>query len=150
MSILFINSSPNRNGNTARLAKVLLAGKDYETLQLMDYRIDQPGQVSSDDQLDELVAKMKAADTVVIGSPDYWHNLTGALRTVFDRFYGPVANGEFSGRDAFLIFQGAAPTKDQLTAVNYTVGRFCSMYGMDYQGMASNEREAKALSGKVR
>lgn len=29
MSILFINSSPNHNGNTAQLARVLLAGHDY-------------------------------------------------------------------------------------------------------------------------
>ena len=30
-SILFINASPNKNGNTAKLAKELLAGKEYET-----------------------------------------------------------------------------------------------------------------------
>ena len=28
MSILFINASPNKNGNTAKLAKELLAGKE--------------------------------------------------------------------------------------------------------------------------
>ena len=33
MSILFINASPNKYGNTAKLAKTLLAGKDYETLK---------------------------------------------------------------------------------------------------------------------
>ena len=29
MSILFINASPNKDGNTAKLAKTLLAGKEY-------------------------------------------------------------------------------------------------------------------------
>ena len=39
MSILFINGSPNKDGNTAKLAKELLEGKDYETLNLIDYKI---------------------------------------------------------------------------------------------------------------
>ncbi len=29
--ILFINGSPNKNGNTAKLAKELLKGKNFET-----------------------------------------------------------------------------------------------------------------------
>ena len=39
MSILFINGSPNKNGNTAKLAAKLLAGKKYETLNLVDYKL---------------------------------------------------------------------------------------------------------------
>ena len=39
MSILFINGSPNKNGNTAALAAVLLKGHKYETLNLTDYTI---------------------------------------------------------------------------------------------------------------
>ena len=39
MSILFINASPNKDGNTARLAKELLAGKSYETINLIDCKI---------------------------------------------------------------------------------------------------------------
>ena len=42
--ILFINGSPNRDGNTAALAKALLEGHDYETLMLTDYRINFYGQ----------------------------------------------------------------------------------------------------------
>lgn len=36
MSILFINGSPNKKGNTARLAAALLGSRDYETLNLTD------------------------------------------------------------------------------------------------------------------
>ena len=39
MNILFINGSPNKNGNTAALAEELLRGKAYETLNLTDYTI---------------------------------------------------------------------------------------------------------------
>ena len=42
MNILFINGSPNKNGNTAALAAELLAGKDYKALMLTDYTIGRP------------------------------------------------------------------------------------------------------------
>ena len=35
MSILFINGSPNKDGNTVGLAADLLAGKEYDTLHLV-------------------------------------------------------------------------------------------------------------------
>ena len=37
MKILFIIGSPNKNGNTAALAKELLKGREYDTLNLTDY-----------------------------------------------------------------------------------------------------------------
>lgn len=73
--ILFINGSPNRDGNTAALAKVLLEGRRYETLNLTGYRLNFYGQTLEGDQLDEVIKKMKEADIVVMGSPVYWHNI---------------------------------------------------------------------------
>ena len=93
MNILFINGSPNKNGNTAALAKELLKGKTYETLNLTDYKIYSYGQQFKEDQLDEVISAMKAADVVVMGSPLYWHNICGSVRNVLDRFYGLVENG---------------------------------------------------------
>lgn len=88
MNILFINGSPNSNGNTAALAKELLQGKEYETLNLTDYRIGSYGQNFEDDELDQVIAKMKQAEVIVIGSPLYWHNICGSVRNMLDRFYG--------------------------------------------------------------
>ena len=61
MRFLFINGSPNRKGNTTALADALLRGKEYETLQMTDYRIRSYGQKFEDDQLDKVIAKMKEA-----------------------------------------------------------------------------------------
>ena len=44
MKILFINGSPNKNGNTKALADVLLNGREYETLNLTDYKMFRYGQ----------------------------------------------------------------------------------------------------------
>lgn len=146
MKILFINGSPNKNGNTAALAAVLLQGKEYETLNLTDYRISSYGQKFEDDQLDEVITKMKAADVIVIGSPLYWHNICGAVRNMLDRFYGLVENGSFSGKTLYFLFQGAAPEKWMLDAGDYTMKRFAALYGMQYAGMATNQSEAIKLA----
>lgn len=148
MSILFINGSPNKNGNTVTLAKELLKNKDFETLHLVDYKIYSYGQEFADDQLDEVVNKMKEAKTIVIGSPVYWHNICGSVRNVLDRFYGLIDEGEFSNKDLYFIFQGAAPEKWMLEAGEYSMKRFATLYGMKYGGMITNRKDAKQLNTK--
>ena len=149
MKILFMNGSPNRNGNTATLADALLRGKEHETLQLTDYRIGSYGQKFEDDKLDEVIAKMKEAEVVVIGSPLYWHNICGSVRNMLDRFYGPIKNGEFSGRKLYFLFQGASPEKWMLEAGEYTMNRFAKLYGFTYEGMATNRNEAEKLGRNI-
>ena len=132
MKILFINGSPNKNGNTAGLAETLLADKAYETLNLTDYKIYSYGQDFADDELDFVISKMKKADVIVIGSPLYWHNICGSVRNVLDRFYGLVGEKELAEKDMYFIFQGAAPEKWMLEAGEYTMKRFAGLYGMKY------------------
>lgn len=59
MSILFINGSPNKNGNTAALAAALLKGKEYEALNLIDYTIGAYGQNLPGDGLDAVIDVMR-------------------------------------------------------------------------------------------
>ena len=149
MSILFINGSPNKNGNTVALAQTLLKGKEYETLNLTEYKVYSYGHKFKDDQFSEIISKMKEADTIVIGSPLYWHNICGSVRNILDRFYGLVENGSLSGRTLYFLFQGAAPEKWMLEAGEYTMKRFAGLYGMKYAGMATNRSEAAKLSKKL-
>ena len=86
--VLFINGSPERQGNTTGLAAALLKGTEAETLNLTDYRINVYGQTLPGDQFDEVLAMMKKADVLIIGSPVYWHNICGSVRNLLDRFYG--------------------------------------------------------------
>ena len=149
MSILFINGSPNKNGNTAALAAALLNGKNYTTLNLTDYVIGAYGQNLPNDGLDTVIHAIEQADTIVVGSPVYWHNICGSVRNVLDRFYGKVENGSLSGRKLYFVFQGAAPEKWMLEAGEYTMKRFSALYGMTYGGMATNKTEAEKLSKEV-
>lgn len=107
------------------------------------------GQDFADDQFSEIVNEMKAADTIAIGSPVYWHNMSGAVRNLIDRFYGPVQAGALKGKKFAFLFQGAAPEAWMLEKAEYTMSRFARMYGMEYIGMATTTNDADALSGKI-
>lgn len=78
-----------------------------------------------------------------------WHNMSGMVRNLIDRFYGPVPSGALKGRKFIFLFQGAAPEKWMLEKAEYTMSRFARMYGMEYVGMATSSKEAKMLSRKV-
>ena len=149
MKTLFINGSPNANGNTAALARMLLAGKDYETLNLTDYRINFYGQDLPGDQFAQVIAKMEAADVIVIGSPVYWHNICGSVRTLLDRFYGKVAEGALSGRTLYFVYQGAGPEPFMLEDGEYTMRRFALLYGMEYGGMVTSRKDAEKLAQRI-
>ncbi|HFI2432341.1 TPA: flavodoxin family protein [Streptococcus suis] len=137
MTTLFINGSPNKNGNTVALAQKLLANQEYETLHLVDYKIYDYGQDFSDDQFDEVIQKVFAADTLVIGSPVYWHSINGLVRKILDRQYDVVTD-ELVGKKLYFIFQCSAPTQEVLDMGDYTMSRYAGLYGMDYQGMVNS------------
>ena len=149
MKILFINGSPNKDGNTAALAKALLGDREYETLNLTDYRIGSYGQNFPDDELGKVIAEMKKAEVIVIGSPLYWHNICGSVGHVLVRFYGLVSERELSGRRLYFLFQGASPEKWMLEAGEYTMKRFAGLYGMKYEGMATDKTEAVNLEKSI-
>ena len=147
MSTLFLNASPNKKGNTVRLVEPILAGKDYQTLHLTDYKVYDYGQEFSDDQFEEVLDQVLAADTIVIGSPVYWHSFTGLLRNFLDRQYGVVDN-ELAGKNLVFAFQGSAPTADILKMADYSMSRYAGLYGMNYLGMVTNQTEAREVARK--
>lgn len=143
--ILFINASPEKQGNTARMAAELIGRHPYTSITLADYRINTYGSTLPGDQLPEIVEALQQADLVVIGSPVYWHNLAGSIRVVMDRFYGWIEEGAFEGKLMFGIYQGAAPTDWMLKDGEYTLERFARMYGFTYLGTATSDHEARSL-----
>ena len=148
MSILFINGSPNPSGATARLAAQLLGGKAYDTIELGTTKVYDYGQDFADDQFGEVVRAMASADTIVLGSPLYWHSFSGMLRNLIDRCYGPIED-ECAGKRLFFVFQGASPTKEQLDTAEWTISRFAGLYQMRYEGMVTNAAEARAAAARV-
>lgn len=148
MKILFINGG-EKDGNTSALGETLLNGRIFEQVDLVDYKVYGYGTHFADDQFDEVLAKVNACDTLVIGSPVYWHDLSGTLRCFLDRCYGPVPEGGLANKRCFFLFQGAAPTPEMIERGHYTISRFAALYGMEFMGMATNPTEAKRLAEKL-
>lgn len=148
MSILFLNGG-EKGGNTSALGAEFLAGHDFEQVDLVDYKIYGYGTHFADDQFSEVLAKVESCDTLVVGSPVYWHDLSGTLRCFLDRCYGPVPEGGLSGKRVFFLFQGAAPTQEMFHRGEFTISRFAALYGMEYVGMATNASEARYLAAKL-
>ena len=99
MNILIIHASPRRKGVTSTLLAELQAALDpvhqVESVRLHDLSIkpcigcvkcrpDQPCVLPVDDS-QVLAEKIRRADVLVIGCPNYWGNMPGALKVFFDR-----------------------------------------------------------------
>lgn len=137
--ILFVNASPNKdNGHTAAIARRMLAGKEYDTLNLIDYKVYPLGQHFDDDQFDEVMEQITEADILVMGSPVYWHTMTGQFHSLLDRIYESEQKHLLAGKDLFFIFQGAGPTHAMLEAGDNTMSIFCRLFGPNYKGMTTH------------
>lgn len=106
--IIAINGSPRKNWNTAILLQSALEGAkangaETELINLYDYefkgcvsclvckRKDSTanGLCAYKDALTTILEKCKAADAVILGSPIYFGDVTGMMRSFLERFLFP-------------------------------------------------------------
>ena len=147
--VLFINASENRDGNTSRMAKSLLGNTPYDQLNLLDYRVDSLGQNFEGDQFDVVLKAMQQADIIVIGTPVYWHTMSGSLKNVIDRMYTVRNNANLTGKQMYFITQGTAPTPESIQQLKWTMNRFGEYFGMDVKGLAANDAEVEVLRNQL-
>lgn len=101
--IVVLNGSPRRNGNTSRLIEAFRegaegAGNTVQVFYLQGMGIhgclgcfgggkDPDHPCVQRDGMDEIYPAYREADVVVLASPLYYWNLSGQLRTAFDRLF---------------------------------------------------------------
>ena len=113
-SVLIISSSPRRGGNSEQLCMQFKkgaeeAGNTVEMLNINDYDIryfdqndyDREASAALTDDAAAIIAKMKAADVIVLSSPVYFYNMTGQLKALIDRTYGHEK--DIAGKEFFYI-----------------------------------------------
>ncbi len=111
MKVVAFNGSPREDGNTGILINYVLReiereGIETELVQLGGLRIagctaceeckrNKDGRCSvTDDPLNEFLAKMVAADGIILGSPTYFTDVTAETKALIDRAgYVARANG---------------------------------------------------------
>lgn len=108
MKIFAVNGSPRKKGNTATVLEHFLegarsAGADTELIHLYDLRASgcrscfacklrggaSYGHCALKDDLTPVLAALEKADGLVLGSPVYFGNVTGAMRSFQERLCFP-------------------------------------------------------------
>lgn len=148
-SIVFINSSQSADGNTAKMGQQMLNGLDYGQVNIMDYAINFLGQNRDGDQFDQFLENIKNAKTIVIGSPVYWHSVSGALKTVIDRSSQLTGDNPFQRKKLYFFLQGAAPTQLAQDSSVYMIQRFAAQMGMDLKGTATTSQQVATLTQQI-
>lgn len=147
--ILFMNFSPNKEGNTFSIGKKLLEGKDYDAMQMSDYKISQYGQVFADDQIKEVFDKIKDYDTLVIGSPVYWYTVSGLLKTFIDRLYMLPEAEVLNGKNLYLFAQGSGPDNDTVKSITFLANRLCTLMGMNLKGVCVDTADGRKILSEM-
>ncbi|WP_248705888.1 flavodoxin family protein [Convivina praedatoris] len=142
---VFLNASQNTDGNTAKMAKELFGNEKYTQINLSEYNIPQVGQGDGDYQ--KVFDQLKGAKVIVIGTPVYWSNMSGYLKTFMDHMN---INSELKGADLYTIVQGA--DSDQSAAIQSTYGslnRIARRFELNFVGVGSNNSDMKVLHNQL-
>jgi multimeric flavodoxin WrbA len=108
MKVIAINGSPRKKWNTATMLEKALEGAasegaETEIIHLYDLNFKgctscfacklkdgkSYGKCAMNDELTHVLAKLKDADAVILGSPIYLGNSTGEMRSFMERFIFP-------------------------------------------------------------
>lgn len=117
IKIIGICGSPHPNGNTAKLIRKVLegaqsmgAGTEFIFLGNKKilfctacYKCLKEGTCILKDDLNEVREKMIKSDGLVIGSPTYNREITGQLKSFYDRLWYDIHNQTFIGKYAVCI-----------------------------------------------
>ncbi len=113
MVLIGIAGSPRKEGTYYMVEKVLRAsGKPYEIINLSECRINQCcGETSClntkkcklDDEMLELLEKLKKSEGLVIGSPTYFSNVSGLLKVFMDRCLPLYFSESLKGKNVALV-----------------------------------------------
>ncbi len=119
MKVLAICGSP-RDGNTEAMLKSILTGAKskgaaIELVRLRDLKIEfcdgcgsceKTGKCRILDEMQPLYRKTLEADTLILGSPNYFNNVSAIMKNFFDRFNPYWENPRLKGKKVVLAMPG--------------------------------------------
>lgn len=132
LKVLAICGSP-RKGNTEKmLQKVLDAAKkngaETELILLREKKIrhcdgcdicwnyQKPCHIKDD--MTEIYNKLLSADTIVLGSPNYFRNVSGMMKVLIDRTNSISGQHKLKGKNAAIVCVGNKPVSDAVFCEN--------------------------------
>ncbi|PTO39237.1 flavodoxin family protein [Enterococcus mundtii] len=151
MSILFINASPNKKGMTVKWGEKILEDIEYRVLHLVDYSVNQLGQVTKEDEFEQVIEVIKEADILVIGTPIYWWDVTGLLKTFIDRWtdlfqYGlDTPEAPLYQKSVFWFVQGSAP-EEAISGIERMLSNVSERFLMEELGLIYQKKKISSFN----
>ncbi|MGX7111967.1 flavodoxin family protein [Gemella cuniculi] len=145
---VFINGSQHV-GNTVRMGNELLENVPHDQLNLIDYKIGFLGQNLSDDEFSTFIETIKQADTLVIGTPVYWHSMSATLKNFIERSSELTRDNPLRGKKLYFFMQGANPTEISKESTVYIIERFANQLGLELRATATDNTELEKMKTKL-
>ena len=141
MNILVLNGSPRPQGETANMVSAFKnaaekAGHEVRVIEVC--RLNIRGCLVQKDDMQEIYGLLPATDMLVLASPIYYHNISGQLKCVIDRFYAslyPTAPERLKKVAMFLA--SGDPEMDAGARFSYE-GDFLGYLGLEDMGLFTN------------
>lgn len=119
------------------MGQEFLSDKDYQQINLVNYKIYQINQEYHDDQFGEVFTQLQKADWIILGTPAYWHYMSGYLKTFIERIGQRDDLDSLAGKKISVFIQGSDPT-DAIAPVTAVVKRFAEVANMTYIDIQNN------------
>jgi multimeric flavodoxin WrbA len=125
MKITGIVGSPREDGSTIAIVENILNGAKENGYDIHSYYVNNldinPCQAcyhcrehkkcKFDDDMLAIIKDLDESDVFIIGSPIYFGEVTGQLKTLIDRFYSITTNRKINGTKLVLVYVQANPDK---------------------------------------
>lgn len=133
MKILAICGGLREESNTNKLVKKIAesSGCDYETIELGKLEVKpctgcsecmmNEGKCPIEDDMQDLYEKLMHADAIILGSPTYFVNISGAVKCLIDRSLALFYRGVGPMYDPDMPFMGHRPLTGKLGVAVTTV-----------------------------
>ena len=120
-SVLIISASPRKGGNSDTLCDRFMkgageAGHKVEKLHLAELKIDycsacyackKVGHCVKQDDMIQIIEKMRAADVIVLATPVYFFTMNAQMKTMVDRTLGGAQKPGLENKEFYLIATAA-------------------------------------------
>lgn len=155
---ILINASKNINGVTSDLGQTLFNKLNYTEISLKNYNIAQIDQEDENDEFDKVIQQLFDADIIAFGTPVYWSDMTGYLKTFIDRLNDLMdlnlesKENPFYEKVSYLIIQGTSPG-NTVPCIENVIRHISRRFYMSYCGNIMNQEvannENKNLRGEL-
>lgn len=120
-NVLIISASPRKGGNSDTLCDQFgkgaeEAGNQVEKLRLAELNIDycsacyackKIGHCVKQDDMTQVVEKMRAVDVIVLATPVYFYTMNAQMKTMIDRTLGGAQKTGLENKEFYLIATAA-------------------------------------------